>query len=253
MIKYYGQTDTGMCRRENEDAFAVRELSAQKNGTQTVLAVACDGMGGAKGGKVASALAVDTFTEYLTCHALPTRAAVQRSALSAANRAVRKCAAESRGELEGMGCTLVSALATEKSLLVLWVGDSRAYLYRDGLLLPLTRDHSYVRQMMDAGLMSAEEAKRSPHRNIITRAVGAHATVKGDVVRCSWRRGDRLLLCTDGLTGCVSEREICSILKEGTSLFDMANELIVAANCRGGEDNITALLLENTKEITPNA
>lgn len=248
-MKSYGMTDTGMCRSENQDTFSVTAFKSPRGG-ELLLAVVCDGMGGVKGGAVASSLCAETFSAYLAAHATPTRTVTQRAALTAANRAVYKRAREDDGALNSMGTTLVSALASERSVTLLSVGDSRAYLYRDGMLLPLTHDHSYVQQMMDAGMMTAEEASRSPYRNIITRAVGVSASVKGDVIRLAWREGDRILLCTDGLTGCVKADEICSILAQDETLFDMAHELVGAANSRGGEDNITALLLENTKENT---
>ena len=112
----------------------------------------------------------------------------------------------------------------------------------------MTHDHSYVQQLVDAGQMSAEEARRSAHKNLITRAVGIGAHVTGDTAYCFWEEGDKLLLCTDGLSGALSEGEICRILSEESSAEHTVKTLIDAALSSGSQDNVTALLLVNTKE-----
>ena len=168
-------------------------------------------------------------------------------ALAAANRAVFE-EANAKESLQGMGTTMVCALAYSDRLALMHVGDSRIYLWHAGHLLLLTHDHSYVQQLVDAGRMSAEEARQSRYKNLITRAVGTTADVDGDFAYCLWEEGDKILLCTDGLTGFVEESEISCILSEDVPAEQIVRELIGAANSRGCDDNLTAFLLENTKE-----
>ena len=142
---------------------------------------------------------------------------------------------------------MVLAVASHDRLTVLWAGDSRAYLLHENTLTRLTRDHSYVQELVDAGRISEEDARTHEYRNLVTRAVGAVTWVTPDVRTLAWQKGDRLLLCSDGLTAMVEEKEIAEILKEEHPTARTAHELVCAANSHGGEDNITVLLLENTE------
>lgn len=252
-MNIYGSTDVGMRRRHNEDYYdycLLLDVPPIADGTsgheEALLAVVCDGMGGALGGEIASKMATETILSHIKESESQERAAMMTAAVTAANRAVHERASREEG-LRGMGCTVVAAIATEHHLVIAHVGDSRIYLNHKDRLLLLTRDHSYVQQLVDAGQITPEEARYSMHRNIITRAVGTHAQVKADVAVCEWEAGDRLLLCTDGLTGFVEDREIGQILSESTSIEDAVRELIAAANARDCDDNLTAVVIENKK------
>ncbi len=253
-MNIYGMTDIGTCRHRNEDSFGYCPLMPPplikgRRGKPAfgMLAVVCDGMGGAQGGEVASRTATEIFMNAMqNCEKKDVESSMQ-SAIAKANRAVYEKAREDDA-LTGMGCTAAAAVAYDDTLALLHVGDSRIYLCHEGRLLLLTRDHSYVQQLVDAGKMSAEEARHSRYKNIITRAVGTAPRVEADFALCRWEEGDKLLLCTDGLTGFVEESEICAVLSENITVEDASRELIAAANARGCDDNLTALILENQKE-----
>lgn len=240
-------------RAINQDCFGIATLpepprikGVRRREKNATLAVICDGMGGAEGGEIASFLAKDAFIEKMeektareVCEAL-------KEALVHANSVVYG-RAEGEHSLHGMGSTMVAAVAYKSMLALLSVGDSRAYLWHDGYLLLLTHDHSYVQNMIDEGRMSPEEARKSPRKHLITRAVGIGASVEGDVFYCSWEEGDKLLLCTDGLDT-VSENELSVVLSEDAPPEKITEKLIDMAIMRGSRDNLTALLIENTKE-----
>jgi len=250
----YGMTDVGCVRRQNEDAFGHCLLSpppkrkgSRETPAEATLAVVSDGMGGANAGEVASSLAVATLLECVKGTKKKTAEGALREAIGRANTAVYKKACADPA-CAGMGCTVVAALAYEDSLVLLNVGDSRIYLSHDGRLLLLTHDHSYVQQLVDAGWMSEEQARHSEYKNVITRAVGTHERVEADIAVCKWEEGDRLLLCTDGLTGALEESDIQTLLSEQSPVEEIANSLIMAGLMHGADDNITALVLENIKE-----
>ena len=240
-----GLTDSGMCRAENQDCFAYASLT--KGSEPLALAVVCDGMGGAHGGETASRVAATVFVEKMTVEKKRDEEAL-KAAIVAANTAVhRKSREEER--FSGMGTTLVSVLAGKKKVLVAYVGDSRAYLYSKGELRQITRDHSYVQTLVDSGKITAEEAKYHPMKNLIMRAVGVKKTVEPDAFSVAWEEGDMILLCSDGFSNEVSPSEAAAVLaKENEPLSQRVRDLIGAANCAGGDDNITVLVLENTKE-----
>jgi protein phosphatase len=242
-MKVSGCSDVGMLRSENQDAFAAVPLAKEN----TMLAIVCDGIGGEAGGKDAADICVRVFDERHKGKPLPTKDELYRT-LEEANKTVLSVAAE-KGYAR-MATTAVAARVTEEEVLILWAGDSRAYLWHDGALRRCTKDHSYVQALIEEGRLTEEEAVTHPYRNLITRAVGAEETLLGDSVSLSWQTGDRLLLCTDGLTAMMGEKEICEILSENMSLGVAVHELISAANYHGGEDNITVIVLENTKEST---
>ena len=244
-MKSAGLTDVGMLRHENQDAFGALPLACG-----ATLAAVCDGMGGVSGGRIASALCLDTFRSVLAeCEEITDD--LLDAALDAANDALRARAKELG--LDCMGTTLVLALATETAVRLFWVGDSRAYLYHAGRITRITHDHSFVQSLIDEGRITEEEARRHARRNLITRAVGTKDHVAGDHREVLWETGDRILLCSDGLYGMVEDRELCEILSEDDNLEHTAHVLISAANSHGGEDNITALILENTKENSSDA
>ncbi len=253
-MNIYGMTDIGTCRMRNEDSFGYCSLTPppvikgrKEKPVFGVCAVVCDGMGGARGGEVASRTATETFMQAMQEAEKKDVESCMQAALAKANRAVYEKAKED-DSLSGMGCTAAAAVAYDDTLALLHVGDSRIYLCHEGRLLLLTHDHSYVQQLVDAGRISAEEARHSRYKNIITRAVGTAPKVEADFALCRWEEGDKILLCTDGLTGFVEESEICAVLSENITVEDASRELIAAANARGCDDNLTALILENQKE-----
>ncbi len=214
-------------RRHNEDRSLARP---------GVLAVA-DGMGGALAGEVAAQVAVEAVAGL----AAPVTAEDVRHALQAANRAIRRMASEDPDKA-GMGTTLTAAMLTEGRLDVVHVGDSRAYLWRDGELRQLTEDHSVVAELVRRGSLSAEDAEHHPHRNVITRALGAEAEVVTDTVSEPLRDGDVVLLCSDGLSSYVAQRDIAGVLAAAGTLREAAAALVERANAAGGTDNVTVVL-----------
>lgn len=247
-MNVYAHTDVGLRRTHNEDTYAICPLAEE----DALLLVLCDGMGGEKGGEVAAELCSTYLYDTFKGEKTPTKRAL-RAALSAANRAVFRARSAGDGENARMGTTVVLALAEPAALTLFWVGDSRAYLLHGGALSRLTRDHSYVEEEIAKGRLSPSAARLHPMRNVITRAVGAAPTVKIDSLTLAWEEGDRLLLCSDGLHSELSDGEILEILSEREPLGIVAHGLVHAANTHGGEDNVTVVLLENTKENLPNA
>ena len=230
-IRGGARTDVGLVRRRNEDSFLVRER---------LFAVA-DGMGGHRGGNVASSLALDTVAT--TVPATGATAEDLVDAVRSANGAVLERALADP-ELEGMGTTLTAMLMRGDEGLVAHVGDSRAYLFRDGELRQVTEDHTLVRRMVVEGRLTPEEAEVHPARSILTRALGVEPEVDVDREAVSLRDGDRLLLCTDGLTGMVPEEGIRETLRREPDPQAAADALVAAAVAAGGEDNVTVLVLD---------
>jgi PPM family protein phosphatase len=224
------QTDKGRVREGNEDGYVVNDRLG-------LFAVA-DGMGGHVAGEVASATALEAL-----------RAAVHsgapvREAIASANDAVIEKAATDDA-LRGMGTTMTAGtLAAGNTFLVGHVGDSRAYLLRDGDLSQVTEDHSLVEEMVRNGELTPEQAEVHPRRSIITRALGIESGVQVDLYTLDLREGDRVLLCSDGLTGMVRTDDIAGILRREPDPQKAANQLVEAANAAGGEDNITALVVD---------
>jgi serine/threonine protein phosphatase PrpC len=223
------KTDTGRQRRDNEDnAFA-----------RAPLFVVADGMGGAQAGEVASAIAVEAFEQGLPDSGSPEQRLADR--VREANRRIYE-RAQADHERAGMGTTLTAAYLDDAALAIAHVGDSRAYLFRDGSLERLTQDHSLVEELVRQEKLTPEQAAEHPQRSIITRALGPEASVDVDTWTYPVRAGDVLLLCSDGLTSMVSEERVAEILAASGSLAAAADALIDAANRAGGRDNITVVL-----------
>ncbi len=234
-------THSGSVREHNEDAYLKGER---------VLAVA-DGMGGARGGEVASSTALGPIAA-LDRQEFKDAAAVQsalRAAFIAANAAVSRKASEEPG-LRGMGTTLTAAIVDGRYLFLAHVGDSRAYLIRSGQLHQLTHDHTVVAELIAAGELTADEAAVHPLRASITRAIGVQADTKVDLLTVELFDRDRVLLCSDGLTRPVSEDDILSVLRSEWDVNEVAQRLVQLANDRGSPDNVTVLLL-GYEEATP--
>jgi serine/threonine protein phosphatase PrpC len=225
-----GRTHVGCVRSLNEDAVL--------NRADIGLWAVADGMGGHEGGEVASAAVVDALSgvsNFTTAYAFRDAAA---QALIEANAKLVELSAE-RGT---MGSTVVTLLAHEGHYACLWAGDSRAYLYRAGALKRLTRDHSVVQEMIDAGAITEERARVHPRSNVITRAVGAREQLEVESVFGPIQAGDRFLLCSDGLTGVVTDREIAEHMIRAP-LEAAAERLIDQALARGAPDNVSLVLV----------
>jgi serine/threonine protein phosphatase PrpC len=225
LAAYAGGTDPGRRRRRNEDSYVI---------DPPLFAVA-DGMGGAQAGEVASKLAAGAVKE---------RGADVEGLVQEANRRVHQRSLEDPNT-SGMGTTLTVAAIEDGVVSIGHVGDSRAYLVRDGTLEQLTEDHSLVGELMRTGKLSAEEAETHPQRSMITRALGTDPNVDVDIFSVDPRDGDLFLLCSDGLTSMVDDREILRLVGEKRGdLDDLVKALIKAANKGGGEDNITVIAFE---------
>jgi protein phosphatase len=222
-------TDTGRVRDHNEDAYIV----------EPPLYAIADGMGGANAGEVASQLALETIGDMQRAGETTLDDEVRE-----ANRVVFARSAEDT-KFAGMGTTVTAALASAEALHLVHVGDSRAYLLRAGSLRKLTRDHTLVDRMVEAGEISREEADVHPHRNVLLRALGTEPKVEVDALDLGVLEGDQLLICSDGLTDMVTESQISAILDIARGApQDAADRLVRAANRAGGIDNITAIVLE---------
>ena len=245
-VAWAGRTDIGRSREHNEDKFDffVPDDAARLAFRGRMYAIA-DGMGGHQAGQVASETALKTVIRaYFAPDAPEEIEAALRMALNRASGLIYRAAKQFDSKTQGMGTTAVVAIVKEEGITVAHVGDSRAYLLRRGEpLRRLTIDHSWVEEQVRRGGMSREEAKKSPYRNYILRSVGVEPTVDPDVVTFPAQPGDTLLLCSDGLTGMISESEIATILTN-ESPSDAALSLIDAANNAGGKDNITALIMK---------
>jgi PPM family protein phosphatase len=223
------KTDTGRQRRDNEDnAFA-----------RAPVFVVADGMGGAQAGEVASRIAVEVFQQ-----ALPESGSPEERLASGVRAANRKIYDLSRVEHEraGMGTTLTAAYLDDAQLAIAHVGDSRAYLFRDGSLTRLTQDHSLVEELVRRGKLTEAQAAEHPQRSIITRALGPEPEVEVDTWSYPVRAGDVLLLCSDGLTSMIGEDVVLEVLNSASTLNEAAERLIGEANDAGGRDNITVVL-----------
>jgi PPM family protein phosphatase len=239
------KTDTGRQRRDNEDSAYVR----------VPLYVVADGMGGAQAGEVASALAVEEFSRGLPDSDAEHPTAEQRLAARVrdANRRIYETAQVER-EHSGMGTTLTAVYVDGPDLAIAHVGDSRAYVLRDGELTRLTHDHSLVEELMRRGKLTPEQAAEHPQRSIITRALGIEPDVEVDTWTYPGRAGDVVLLCSDGLTSMIDESVVAEVLRCEPDLDRAGERLIAAANDAGGRDNITVVLfrlVETDDEAPP--
>ena len=244
-MKIWGITDVGLVRRENQDAYAVES----RNGFD--ICVVCDGMGGAAAGKLASEIAVRAYREALgeTLQEgmdLDAVQAAMAAAASQANRAIREEAAR-KPEYAGMGTTLVSAVSGKDGIVLVNVGDSRAYRITAEGIQRITRDHSLVESMGERGDITEEEARRHPNRNLITRALGTDETVESDGYRTTLSEGEYLLLCTDGLTITVTDQEMLFEILHGGDEESCLSRLLAIAKEHGAPDNVTAVLMRQTE------
>ncbi len=240
MLKTFSKTDIGRKRKLNQDAVYTSE---QPVGNLKNLFLVADGMGGHNAGDYASKMTLETMVEHIAGSRETNPAKILEDAIAAANTLVRNMAGQNP-ELEGMGTTVVAASCEGETLHVANVGDSRLYIIREGKIHQVTRDHSWVEEMVRRGGLGREEARNHPDKNIITRAVGAEDTVRIDFFTVGLEESDMILMCTDGLTNMLEDEEILNILKISRDIVEMAEELVRAANEKGGRDNISVILIE---------
>jgi protein phosphatase len=239
-LKWGATTDVGMVRQQNEDAF-----HAEEN-----LYIVADGMGGHNAGEVASALAVSTVRSGAR---MGIRTADQfRELVQQANTAIYTASLDDSTQ-SGMGTTFTGVAVIpgeEPRILIANVGDSRTYLFRSGALTRLSVDHSYVQELVNEGIITPEEARVHPRRNIVTRAMGIDRSVQVDVFSHLVRTGDRLVLCSDGLVDEVADIDIARVLTEHSHPQDTAEALVLVANANGGRDNTTVIVLDILDDIS---
>ncbi len=240
-MKLIAKTDKGLVRSTNQDAYITGELS-----DDVVVAVVCDGMGGAKGGNIASSLAVKLIYEQISAQFREDMQSksvknMLESVINAANAGVHNIA-RSNSELDGMGTTVVVAIINKNTAYIAHAGDSRAYLINKNGLERLTHDHSVVQQLVDSGRITQQEAMNHPRSNIITRALGVDDYVDIDFAEYSFSKGDCLLICTDGLTNSLSDEDIAKIASD-TRFYLLAEVLVDSAKNQGGRDNITVVTI----------
>jgi len=241
-MQYWGLTDPGCVRAQNQDAYQMEQLDRN-----TLLCVVCDGMGGAKSGNVASTLAVEVFVDEVRrtwVAGMDMEAAEQmlRGAVKLANFTVYDQAQELE-EFSGMGTTLVAALVRGREVTVVNVGDSRAYRVGRSGIRRITTDHSLVQMMVDRGELTPERARTYPGKNYITRAIGTEPVVECDVFQLDAERGDCLLLCTDGLTNVMDDQEILFEVVHGINKQYCCQRLLDIAKNRGAPDNVTSVMV----------
>jgi PPM family protein phosphatase len=246
-VRFAGDTNVGMTRAHNEDAL---HLPIDER-----LCIVADGMGGHASGEVASRMAVDTVVEYFRETSEEQtltwpfkvdrdgRADVTRlvTAIKLANLKIHE-QAQRDPACKGMGTTIVTALFLDDRIIVGHVGDSRLYRLRDGEIQQLTEDHSLINDYIKMKRMTAEEAENWPHKNVIVRALGMKDSVQVDIHAETPRVGDSFLLCSDGLSGMISDEKIAEIMRSEHDLDRASDRMIVAANAAGGKDNITVVL-----------
>ena len=238
-MQVWGITDRGAVRQQNQDAFAARVLEDGR-----VIALVCDGMGGARAGNVASTMAVELFMEEFARANPDDRVEEQMGhAASVANQAVFRRSVEDEN-CSGMGTTMVAVLAGEHEAVILNEGDSRAYHVNGEGIVLVTRDHSLVEDLVERGELTREQARTHPHRNLITRALGAEPILMADCFRQPLEPGDWLLLCSDGLSNVVNEQEMLYEVIHGGEEAECCQRLLDIALSRGAPDNVTVVLVK---------
>jgi serine/threonine protein phosphatase PrpC len=242
-LKVSGLSDVGRVREHNEDSFDI-DVEGQ-------VYVVADGMGGHRHGEVASRIAVEAISAAFHGERdlgeldedLPEHLGRLKAAIESAQAAVQG-AVEDDVALVGMGTTVVAMIVHDDTAGVAHVGDSRGYRFRDGMLEQLTKDHTWVGEQVGAGLLSEEQAKVHPLRNVVTRALGGRGGVEVDVSEISLKAGDLYLLCSDGLTGMLSDLDIGEHLTAAASIEEASRNLISSANENGGVDNTTVVIVQ---------
>lgn len=255
-IEVFGKTDVGLIREHNEDNFLVADVTTALRtneikeplkfplGDRGALFLVCDGMGGAAAGEVASRMAVESIVDAMAAGEPQERDAFARSvrrAIEIANERIYVQSRDNQSE-RGMGTTCTAAALVDQTLIVGQIGDSRCYVLRNGRLAQVTKDQSLAWQLIEAGAMTAEEAKAFEHANIILQALGVQERVEVVLSQVDLRQGDVVILCSDGLHGPVGDDEMLELLQHETDLQKAADGLIQKALDRDGPDNITVVI-----------
>ena len=243
-MKLWQITDRGKVRQKNQDVC----LTLYDKKKKIAAIVVCDGMGGANAGNVASEMAAAVFMANLKNHLYETGNADEISALvkSAVNEANAAVYAKSLADVScnGMGTTLVAAVATETNTVIMNVGDSRAYHAKDGAITQITKDHSVVEDLVSCGEITRSEAAHHPQKNLITRVVGTNATLHPDLFYPDIGEGEYLILCSDGLSNIVQDEEILAEILHSTEPEKICKDLLAIAMARGAPDNVTIAILQ---------
>ena len=240
----YGITDRGAVRRDNQDSFLIERLDDR----ECVIAMLCDGMGGEKAGNIASDLAAKTYVLELRerIKAAPARkpdiGAMMEAACNTANRMIYSYSCFDT-DYTGMGTTIVSAVFYGGKVWVLNIGDSRCYKLSRKRIEQVTRDHSLVQDMVDRGEITPEQARVHPRRNVITRALGVNELVPCDIFTPKLQRGEMLLLCSDGLTNTMEDKEILALARRNTDPLSLSRSLMGEALAREARDNVTIVII----------
>lgn len=232
MVSIGAATDVGIVRSVNQDSYGVSEK----------FAVVADGMGGHNCGDTASRLAVDTITKVLNSRKILNFRAIG-TAIEKANNEILRLSKE-KSEMSGMGTTVVILVWDKNNAYIANVGDSRCYKITGNKITLLTKDHSYVQRLLDNGDISPEEAALRKDKNVLYRAVGCDDEPQPDYFEAQTESGDIFLLCSDGLTNCVSEKDILKIITHNDDMQKASEKLIELANKNGGRDNITAVIIK---------
>lgn len=233
----WGITHRGAVRQQNQDSYSTQVLSDHR-----IIAVVCDGMGGALAGNIASSMAVDLFMEqFNSCDGTDDEVRMKNAAALANEQIFLRSTRDE--DCAGMGTTLVAALAGEDEAMILNEGDSRCYFVNDCGIHLVTRDHSLVEDLVQRGELTREEARNHPNKNLITRALGAEPVLLTDCFRQKLAPGDYLLLCSDGLSNVVDEQEMLYEVIHGGSCEDCCERLLNIALSRGAPDNVTVVLI----------
>ncbi|MBR3645514.1 MAG: Stp1/IreP family PP2C-type Ser/Thr phosphatase [Lachnospiraceae bacterium] len=235
----FGTTDIGQKRTINQDSIFVSETSI---GKLPNLFIVADGMGGHKAGDVASRTSVETFVDFVSHTEMSDPVSIIDAAIKQANDKVFELAS-SNPDYVGMGTTFVVASVIEDKVYIANVGDSRLYLINNDIV-QITRDHSLVEEMVSIGELARTEARTHLKKNIITRAVGVEQNVVADIFQIDIQDGDKLLLCSDGLSNMVEDYDIKRVVTGGRSVKESVLQLVDMANANGGKDNISAVLIQ---------
>ncbi|WP_010096722.1 Stp1/IreP family PP2C-type Ser/Thr phosphatase [Ornithinibacillus scapharcae] len=240
-------TDRGQVRSHNEDSGGIFS-----NGNGQYLAIIADGMGGHQAGDVASEMATSIIEEkWRKIEKLLSPEETEewlKNALLEMNTSIYQHSLE-KEECQGMGTTIVVAVCTEEFISVAHIGDSRCYLYNDFSFKQITEDHSLVNALVQSGQISKEDALQHPRKNVVLRALGTSETVEPDIQTINWEDGDKLLLCSDGLTDKVRDHELAEYLKSTNDIEGVGKLLVDLANERGGEDNVSLIILQHETSV----
>ncbi|GIO26103.1 Stp1/IreP family PP2C-type Ser/Thr phosphatase [Ornithinibacillus bavariensis] len=236
-------TDRGQVRSHNEDAGGIYQ-----NNLGQYLALIADGMGGHQAGDVASGMATTILEKkWLDSEGISSPEEAEewlKHALQEANTAIYHHSLE-KEECQGMGTTIVVAICTSEFITVAHIGDSRCYLYNEYSFKQITEDHSLVNALVQSGQISKDDALVHPRKNVVLKALGTGESVEPDIQTISWEACDRILLCSDGLTDKVRDQELAEFMKSSNKLADVGTRLVNLANERGGEDNVSIVILQH--------